>query len=431
MAKRFDKLTRPLMRALPKGEKIIEHGIAFERMPDGDGRFSVNIMVDGQRIHRTVGKESEGVTLTQVLEFIEKVKTEARTGRLNLPKGRKLHLSFKEAADQYLQRLEEGGGKEVKQKRQRLKDYVTPFFGDKVLSQISTFDVDRYKKARMEEGPAAGTVNRELQTLSHLLSMAVEWGWIDYKPCKIKKLKENEGRIVYLSRDQVVRLYKAAAKDDCPYIYPFIRIGVETGMRRMEIMSIRIEHIDVGKRTIFIPKAKAGSRTQPMTPSLAEYLRAYLKQLPKEGWLFPAESKTGHTVEIKKQFKRVVEAAGLDPDEITPHVMRHTAISHLVQAGVDLPTVKRISGHHSIQMVERYSHQDGNHIKSAMDKLVEQYKLPSSMLRSVTRLHQNYTKPKSRKREKSLKRSKEGVPQTGFEPVTYRLEGGCSIQLSY
>jgi site-specific recombinase XerD len=51
------------------------------------------------------------------------------------------------------------------------------------------------------------------------------------------------------------------------------------------------------------------------------------------------------------------------------HTLRHTAVSHLVQAGVDLPTVKKISGHKTTAMVERYSHQNSEHIQAAMDKL--------------------------------------------------------------
>ncbi|MCL2878435.1 MAG: tyrosine-type recombinase/integrase [Acidobacteria bacterium] len=57
------------------------------------------------------------------------------------------------------------------------------------------------------------------------------------------------------------------------------------------------------------------------------------------------------------------------------HTLKHTAITHLVQSGVDLPAVKRISGHKTLIMVERYSHQNGEHIQSAMDKLEERYKL--------------------------------------------------------
>ena len=67
-------------------------------------------------------------------------------------------------------------------------------------------------------------------------------------------------------------------------------------------------------------------------------------------------------------------AAGLDVKQVVRHTLRHTAITHLVQAGVDLPTVKRIIGHKNLSMVERYSHQNGAQIQTAMDKLSERYK---------------------------------------------------------
>jgi site-specific recombinase XerD len=64
-----------------------------------------------------------------------------------------------------------------------------------------------------------------------------------------------------------------------------------------------------------------------------------------------------------------VQRAGLDPNRITPHTLRHTAVTHLVQSGVDLPTVQRISGHKTLSMVVRYAHQSGSHIEAAMDRL--------------------------------------------------------------
>lgn len=83
MAQKFSKLTRSNVRKLQAGQKLSEHGIIFERLDSGDGRYSVNIMVDGQRIHRVVGKESDGVTREQAEKFIEQVKTDARQQRLN------------------------------------------------------------------------------------------------------------------------------------------------------------------------------------------------------------------------------------------------------------------------------------------------------------------------------------------------------------
>ena len=67
-------------------------------------------------------------------------------------------------------------------------------------------------------------------------------------------------------------------------------------------------------------------------------------------------------------FRNAVAEAelGIDPALVTPHVMRHTAITALVQAGVDLPNVQRISGHKTLAMVMRYSHVHGDHIDRAI-----------------------------------------------------------------
>lgn len=132
-------------------------------------------------------------------------------------------------------------------------------------------------------------------------------------------------------------------------------------MRRMEILSIKLRHIDINKRVIYIPNAKAGPREQLITQSLANFLQEYISQcVPDQEWLFPSKiSSTDHMMNIERPFRRVVEAVSLDSKTIVRHTLRHTAITLLVQADVDLPTVQRISGHKTMQMVVKYSHQIG------------------------------------------------------------------------
>jgi integrase len=395
MAKAFKSLTREAMRKLKPGDSINENGIIFKRLSKNDGVFKVNVMIDGQRIHRLIGKESDGTTRTQAEEYIEKVRRDARDERLALPKGRKITLSFSEAGEKYLHTLKEEGGKDMDTKRYRLNQHLIPSFGHIPLSKISSSDVERYKQQRLQEvalpggekqkpkdetklkTTAKGTINRELAVLSHLFNKAIEWGWITVRPAKICRFHEGQGRITYLTVDQIQRLIESARADQNQQIYPFIIIGLETSMRKMEILSIRPEHIDLNRRVIFIPKAKAGMREQPITQHLAEFLRGYLDVFPKgTPWLFPSvAAKEGHTNNILKPFRRVVAAAGLDPKQVVRHTLRHTAITHLVQAGVDLPTVKRISGHKTLTMVERYAHQNGEHIQAAMEKLQDRLKL--------------------------------------------------------
>lgn len=400
MAKSFKKLTRPNMRKLISGDKIAEHGIYFERTADGDGVFAINIMVDSQRIHCVVDRESDGTTRTQAEEFVEKLRQDAKHDRLALPTGRKTALGFRDAANKYLTKLEQEGGKDLKQKKQRLELHLIPFFGEKPLSKISSFEVERYKKQRLEEYSnrgrshhvrgelvhkaattttkltSSGTVNREIAVLSHMFNKALEWKWLNHAPVRLKRLKENSGRIVYLTIKQLTQLKECAETDGHKYIYPFILVSSETSMRASEIFEMRREHVDLDKNVIYIPKAKAGAREQPMTKRLTEYLKGYLDGMPEKAqWLFSSPtSSSGHITDIRKAFRRVVEGAGLDPDVVVRHTMRHTAITHLVQAGVDLPTVKRISGHKTLVMVERYAHANGEHIGAAMDLLEQRYK---------------------------------------------------------
>ena len=374
MSLKFTKLTRDGCRKLKAGEKISEHGISFERLSSGDGRYAVNIMVEGQRIHRVIGLESGGVTRLNAEQYIEKTKTEAREGKLNLPKGRKTVLGFKQASIDYLGKLKEEGGKDIKGKVMRLYHNLIPFFKDKSLKNISPFDIERFKKQRIDGGVKPGTVNRDLAVLSHMFNKGIEWGWFNHAPAKIRLFKEAPGRIIYLATDQIERLLDASKQDQCLHVFLFIMIGLDTSMRRMEILSIRLKNINLTQNTIYIPEAKGGSRNQPMTKNLSEFLRKYILEHCKENqlWLFPASrSASGHRMAIEKPFRRVVARAGLDPKEILRHTLRHTSITHLVQSGVDLPTVKRISGHKSLEMVERYAHQNGTHLSEAMDKLEE------------------------------------------------------------
>lgn len=369
---KFTKLTRANMRALPAGEDITENGIIYFKLPNGDGRFEINIMVNRKRIHRAIGKESEGTTREYVESVIEKLKTEAREKRLKLPKGRKVALSFDIAADDYLKRQREEDGKDLVNKDQLIRLHLSPYFKATPLDQLSDFDIERYKSFRKKEGAAVSTINRELVVLSHLLHMAARWGWIDHVPCRIQKEKEGPKRTIYLTSEQCQELLNKAYAHNNKQLYPFLLIGLTTGMRYKEILSIRLEHINLDRCYIFLPKTKTGERNQPISTELADYLKEYTKNLTSP-WFFPCKgrkpSKSGHTEDLRKPFAEVVEAIGLDAKEIVRHTLRHTAITHLVQAGVDLPTVMSISGHRTIQMVQRYSHQNNEHLQAAFSKL--------------------------------------------------------------
>ncbi len=249
------------------GEKISEHGITAERLPDRDIRYSVNIMVDGKRIHRVIGRESEGVTRTQCEEFIAGKQTDARAGRLSLPKGRKLALTFATAA-----RIMHSGSIRRRQhipvKRRHLRLYLVPYFGALRLDAITGFTVDTYRKRRLDQGAGNGTVNRELATLLHLFYRAVDLRWLHRLPSG-EELKESAGRIIALSdaqQDALLRAAIAGADADC---WLFVAFGFNTTMRHAEIIAARRDRLDLANRpfTSRTPRpASASSRSPSNSP---------------------------------------------------------------------------------------------------------------------------------------------------------------------
>jgi len=159
-------------------------------------------------------------------------------------------------------------------------------------------------------------------------------------------------------------------------------------MRHSEILRTRFDHLDAANLRLFIPDAKAGQREQPITAELAAILkREQEMREDQDGWIFPSPrptaSLTGHRYRMGKPFRRAVISAGMNPTSITPHVMRHTAITKLVQAGVDLPTIQRISGHKTLVMVQRYVHVHGQHISEAIRAIGRAFPVPSENKNAV------------------------------------------------
>ncbi len=253
-----------------------------------------------------------------------------------------------------------------------LRQHLVPYFGSQRADQLKDFALKQYRKKRTDAGASHATVNREMATLSHMMKSGVRWKWWgqDHTPA-IEKEKEAQKAIAILSDAQASALMKAAMQDQDGRLWLFVAFGLNAAMRHREIVGVRYDQINFDTRRVFIPEAKAGQREQPITKALADALRRQqAMEEDAQGWVFPTllpgQSKNGHRTNMARPFARAVVRAGLDPDKVTPHTMRHTAITRLVKAGVDLPTIQKISGLKTLSMVLRYVHIHGEHIDAAI-----------------------------------------------------------------
>ena len=363
---RFHKLTQAVIKRLAPGESITEHGIKFERMLDGDGRWWISARSDGQRYHFVVGKTSEGYTRKQADDILHELKARKREqAHGHAPPGRK-KVKFKDAAKAYVEHQQKHGGKDLKHKRLNLR-HLVPALGDVALHALTWERLQAYRRDRQAEGASVATVNREMATVSHLFTIACRptasnrgLGLLKSRPCDVPKESEPQKVERVLSPAEIDRMLEAARQDENRMLECFIMVGLHTGLRVGNILPIRVRDLHLDQGFIEIPQDKARHKFRPqwITPSLAEYLKQYIEnQLPPDAeFLFPSpRSKKGHWVNPAKAWRRAAARAGLGP-EVNRHTMRHTFATMQATAGIDTATLQALGGWKTRKMAERYTH---------------------------------------------------------------------------
>ncbi|MEE8297560.1 MAG: site-specific tyrosine recombinase XerD [Hyphomicrobium sp.] len=185
----------------------------------------------------------------------------------------------------------------------------------------------------------------------------------------IETAAQRAGKAKGLERLRAVRLH-------C-----LIEMLYATGMRVSELVSLPRDVLAGDARVLTI-KGKGGrERLVPLNSKARAALEHYL-QLGREPndavaatvatkWLFPSKSTQGHLTRQRfgQDLKDLAAEAGLDPDRISPHVLRHAFASHLLDRGADLRSVQQLLGHADISTTEIYTHV----LEERLKKLVHEH----------------------------------------------------------
>jgi site-specific recombinase XerD len=206
------------------------------------------------------------------------------------------------------------------------------------------------------------TQNRYIALLKLTFRLAEKAKKITFNPARlVRQQKENNARIRWLSDSEEVAL-RAVIQRDCPDRILELEISLHTGMRTSEQYGMEWEFIDFRNRLITIPKSKHGDvRYVRMNSRVADILSVLKDSSIATGSVFASKSP-------RYWFEPAVKAARLM--NFTWHCLRHTFISRLVMAGVDLRTVQELAGHKSIAMTCRYAHLAQGHQQAAVEMLV-------------------------------------------------------------
>lgn len=145
------------------------------------------------------------------------------------------------------------------------------------------------------------------------------------------------------------------------------------GLRLNELLSLRLEDIDSERMLVKIVNGKGQKdRMVMLSPMLLEAVRLYYKTYKPKKYLIEGQ-KGGHYSEksVQNIVKKAAMAAGIQK-KVTPHVLRHSFATHLLENGTDVRYIQALLGHNSIRTTQIYTHiTDMSHskIKSPLDNL--------------------------------------------------------------
>lgn len=248
--------------------------------------------------------------------------------------------------------------------------------GDLSVDLLDETQVKYYWRARRKEGaggaPAAhrkkfrplsnGTLIRELGTLRAALNWAVREKWILHAP-HVKRPPAPESRNRWITRTEADRLLEAA---HAPHIRLFISLALYTAARAGALKALTWAQVDLANNIIALGKGN-GKKRRATVPIITE-LRQELEQareIATTNWVIEFGGKPVGS--IKTGFRAAVRRAGLTG--VTPHVLRHTAATWMVQRGVSFEMIAKFLGD-TVQMVEKvYGHHSPEWLRQAAEAL--------------------------------------------------------------
>lgn len=253
---------------------------------------------------------------------------------------------------------------------------------DFALNQIDSLALRGFISYMVERNQTPRSINRRLSSLRMFFKFLIHRGWIETNPIEnIRFLKQNKRLPAFLDQNQAQTLVEhpvaKIAKEHALALRDraMLEVLYATGMRVSSLESLNLADLDVGRSVIHM-RAKGGKRlTAPLSEPAMEALRNYFsirtqllngpvsKRHPKDpNALFVGrfgERLSARAVQLR--LKKFSLALGLG--KTTPHTLRHSCATHLLENGADLRFVQELLGHSNLSTTQHYTHVTMAHIQ--------------------------------------------------------------------
>ena len=248
------------------------------------------------------------------------------------------------------------------------KELLISFFGENtIIKDITPELIEKLKTYLIiEKKLTNASFNRYYGVLSKAFNLIILNKKLQIiNPCKfVKKLKEDNHILRYLTEEEEERLFKHLA----PHLKPIVVCALTTGLRKSNILNLKWESINFKFGFIEILRQENKGHKKIQIP-LSNKFRAELEKIgiKDKGYVFINPDTNKPYTTIKTGFNKALERAGIKNFRF--HDLRHTVGTRLVANGADLQTVKEILAHSDIKTTQRYMHPVKENLKKAVDIL--------------------------------------------------------------
>lgn len=240
-------------------------------------------------------------------------------------------------------------------------------FKDKKLLEINERDILNYIQGLVNLGKSDTQVNQMLNSIKFYYEVVMDMPNRFYSIDRPRK-KEQLPKVI--SQEEVKQILDAIPnlKHKC-----IVEAIYSAGLRRSELLNLKPCHIDSKRMVIKVEKGKAGKdRLTVLSPRLLTNLRAYYRKYRPKDYLFEGAKGGQYTgSSVRMILNTAVEKAGLKK-RVTPHMLRHSFATHLLEDNTDLRYIQSLLGHSSTKTTEIYTHvatKNISQITSPLDRL--------------------------------------------------------------
>jgi len=299
-------------------------------------------------------RESTNTSNKQLAEeFESQLKARVYNG---LILGKKQDANFSEVATEYIKHYLPKLSKKYQQDGLR---YIERFASFVKNNEVTKEAIQDYINLRRNQSATDRTITAELATLSSVLTYGVNSGFIANNPVKEinkKQFKANSSRIRFLTKEEYTSILSSC--NDYIELKNAIILAKETGLRKEELLSLKLTQIDFTNKELSVFKTKNGkARTIPISPEAFNII----EQAKNNNQIYAVENKGKRVKDFKKSFNARVAKSNIE--DFHWHDLRHTFATWALKSWhpwqkepFDLYKLQKWLGHSTIQMTMIYAH---------------------------------------------------------------------------